>query len=90
MSIQINIPPFIEPFAGGLKRIEVSGSTVGECLKGLITLYPDVKEKLFTQDGQLLKGLNIYINGEDAYSEVLNKPVRDGDTVHIAYLIFGG
>ena len=90
MSIQINIPPFLEPLTGGLKQVKVNGNTVGECLEGLVTQYPDVKEKLFTRDGQFLKGLNIYINGEDSYPEVLNRPVSEGDVIHIAYLIFGG
>ena len=90
MSIQINVPPFLEPFTGGLKRVDVSGNTVGECLEGLATLYPGVREKLFTRDGQLPKGLNIFINGEDAYPGVMNEPVNEGDTIHIAYLIFGG
>jgi len=90
MSVQINIPPFLEPLTGSLRHIEVSGNTVGECLDRLVIRFPDIKEKLFSRDGQLLKGLNIYVNGEDSYPEILSRPVNEGDTIHIAYLIFGG
>jgi len=90
MSIAVNIPPLLQTLADGVKQIDVSGSTVGECLEEVVKLYPVLKKRLFTTGGKIAKGLNIYINGEGVYPDVLARPVKDGDKIHLAYLIFGG
>jgi molybdopterin converting factor small subunit len=90
MSIEINIPPFLQHLADGMRRIEVSGKTVGECLEALVERYPQVKPRLYNKDGKLPKGLNIFVNGESAFPEELAKPVKDGDKVYITYVMVGG
>jgi molybdopterin converting factor small subunit len=90
MSVIINIPPFLEHLTESIKRIEVDGKSVGECLDALIERFPDVKPKLINKDGKLLKGLNVFINGESAYPEELAKPVKDGDRLNITYVMVGG
>lgn len=90
MSVEINIPPFLQPLADDVKRVDVSGSTVGECLEAMVKRYPRLKKRVFTTGGKISRGLNIYINGESAYPDTLARPVKDGDKIHIAYLIFGG
>ncbi len=90
MSIAVNIPPFLQSLADDVKRIDVSGSTVGECLDELVKRYPQLKARLFTGVGKMHKGFNIFINGESAYPDVLARPVEDGDIIHIAHPIFGG
>ena len=39
---------------------------------------------------QLLSYIDIYVNRESAYPEELNKPVKDGDELHIVIIIGGG
>jgi molybdopterin converting factor small subunit len=90
MSIAISIPPFLEHLTEDVKRIEVDGKSVGECLDALIERFPSVKPKLLKKDGSLLRGLNIFVNGESAYPEELTKPVKDGDRLHITYVMVGG
>lgn len=90
MSIEISLPPSLQPLTGGAKQVDVSGSTIGECLGAMIERYPRMKARLFTRGGKILKGLNVYINGENASPGALVRPVRDGDKIHLAYLIFGG
>ena len=90
MTVEINIPPALQALVGGTGKIDVTGSTVGECLKGLVRQYPFLKEKLFTGNGRLPKGMNIFINGANAYPRPLTRPVGDGDKVHIAYTVLGG
>ena len=69
---------------------EVDGSTVGECISHLIAQFPGIGKMLFAENGQLHAYVNIYINGEDTYPEELAKPVKDGDELHILYIIGGG
>jgi molybdopterin converting factor small subunit len=90
MSIEVNIPPLLQTLADGNKRIDVSGGTVGECLEEMIERYPGLKGRLFTRGGKIAGGLNIYVNGEGVYPDALARPVKDGDKIHLAYLIFGG
>ena len=90
MSVEVNIPPFLEHLTEKVKRVDVDGRNVGECLTALITRFPDVGPRLFNKDGRLLKGLNIFVNGESAYPEELEKPVKNGDRLHITYVMVGG
>ena len=90
MSVKIDVPSYLQPFTDNMEVVEVNGSTVGECLNHLIEQFPDVKKMLFAQSGKLLNYLCIYVNGEDVYPEELTKPVKDGDELHIPYIIGGG
>jgi len=90
MSVEINIPPVLQALIDGVRQIDVSGSTVGECLKQLVEKYPRLKLRLFNRQGKLPKGVSIFINGESAYPEELARPVHDGDKVYITNIVLGG
>jgi molybdopterin converting factor small subunit len=90
MSVVIIIPPFLQHLAGGVKQAEVEGKTVKACLEALALQYPELKSRLFGRNGKLPSGLNIFINGENAFPGELSRPVRDGDRIHIAYVMVGG
>jgi molybdopterin converting factor small subunit len=90
MSVEINIPPAFQAVVGGIRQIDVTGSTVGECLDALLKKHPELKPRVFSRQGKLPKGLNIYVNGENVNRDPLAKPVRDGDTIHLAYIVLGG
>ena len=70
--------------------INVTGSTVGQCLDDLTKQYPGIKPGLFENNGKLHSYIDIYVNGESAYPEMLAKPVKNGDKLHIIFLIGGG
>lgn len=90
MSIEINIPPALQTLVGGIRRIDVDGSTVGECLDALSKKYPALKPRLLNRQGKPPGGMSIYVNGQAAYPEPLARPVRDGDKIHLAYIVLGG
>jgi molybdopterin converting factor small subunit len=90
MTVEINIPPAFQALADGVKQVDVSCNTVGECLEELVKQHPALKEKIFTGKGKLPKGMNIFINGASAFPGPLARPVRDGDKVHVAYIVLGG
>jgi molybdopterin converting factor small subunit len=89
MTVEINIPPAFQALADGVTKVNVGCGTVGECLVELVRRYPALKEKIFTGRGKLPKGMNIFINGANA-PEPLARLVRDGDKVHVAYIVLGG
>lgn len=90
MSIEINIPPSLQALVAGVARVDVTGSTVGACLKELVRLYPPLRAKIFTRNGRLPKGMNIFVNGAGTSPRPLTVPVRDRDKIYIAYAVLGG
>ena len=90
MSIKINIHPILRKYTNNQEIAEVNGSTVGECLDDLIRQFSSIEKGIFDKNGKLLSYVDIYVNRESAYPEELNKPVKDGDELHIAIIIGGG
>ena len=89
MSIKINLLPFFYQYTNGQGVVEVKGSTIGQCVTDLVKQFPDIEPVLFNNDGKLRRHIDIYVNGESAYPEKLDKPTKDGDELHIINM-FGG
>lgn len=90
MSTKINIPAYLQPYVGGNEAVEVPGGTVAECLDHLVEQHPGMSTMLYTQEGRLFDYVSIYVNGEFAQADDLARPVRNGDELHILYIIGGG
>lgn len=90
MTVEINIPAFLQPLTGGTKLINVNGKTLAGCLDELVKQFPGLQAKLYGEKGKLLKGINIFINRESVYREGLTRLVNDGDIIHITYVTVGG
>ncbi len=90
MSTRIVIPSYLRPYTGDTEIVEVNGSIVSECLDQLVKQFPNVEKMLFTNRGKLHGYVGIYVNGEDAFPEGLDKPLKDGDELHVIYMIGGG
>ncbi|MFH1652186.1 MAG: MoaD/ThiS family protein [Chloroflexota bacterium] len=73
------------------QTVEVSGSTVGECLRDLTARYPDIAKLVWREEGDLQDYLYIYVNQKKTDDDnILSRPVRDGDEIHVIVLIEGG
>lgn len=90
MSVRVNIRPFLTHFTKGQTVVEVEGSTVGQCLEGLVEQFPQTKKVLFYKDGGLRNYVEVYINRESARPDELAKPVKDGDELNIVLSFAGG
>jgi molybdopterin converting factor small subunit len=90
MSIEIILPPVLQPLTGDAKKTIVSGKTVGDCLKNLVKQYREIGAKLFSANGKLLNGINVYLNAESIAGEPLSLPVQDGDKIYISFMVLGG
>ena len=86
----VRVPTPLRPHAGGLDRVEASGSTVGEILSDLTTHHPALRDRLFDGD-ELRRFVNVYVNNEDIrYLEDLATPVAPSDEVSIIPAVAGG
>ena len=91
MAVSITIPTPLRGYAGGQKTISVDGATVGEALGSLTTQYPNLRQHLFADDGQLRSFVNVYLNDEDVrYLKHVNTPLSGADKISIVPSVAGG
>jgi molybdopterin synthase sulfur carrier subunit len=87
----IKIPPVLRGSVGGEKEVEASGANVGEVLRGLASQHPATESQLFSEDGELNRYVNVYLNDEDVrVLQGLDTSVSDSDTIVILPAMAGG
>ena len=75
----------------GEKEIEVDGATVGDVLRALTSKHPATESQLFSEQGELNRYVNVYLNDEDVrVLDGLDTEVSDSDTVMILPAMAGG
>jgi MoaD family protein len=88
---KVKLPPVLRKLSGGVKEVEVQGTTIGEVLDSLDQKYPTIKTQLLTDDGQIARFVNLYLNDEDVrFMQGLTTPVKESDTVVILPAMSGG
>ena len=92
MSIKVNIPSYFQRYTGGADVVEVNGTTVGECLNGLVSQFPDIESKLFFEPGDLSESVVVCVNREvlTAWDEPLKRLLADGDEISLLVMAAGG
>ncbi len=85
------IPAVLRPAVGGVKSLDLAGSTVGELVDALLERHPGLGGQLLTPDGELNRFVNVYVNGQDVrYLEGLATPVGERDEVRLLPAMAGG
>ena len=87
----VKIPTVLRPQVGGNKEVELSGATVGAVVEALTAAYPGLKSQLLTEDGELNRFVNVYVNGQDVrYLDGLATAVAERDEVRLLPAMAGG
>ena len=87
---QVVVPP---PYRGptlGEERIEVPGTTVGECLEAVGKRFPGFHELIFDGAGRVHKFVKLFVNGDEIERSALVTPVAGADSIEILAAIAGG
>ena len=88
---KIKIPPVLRGSVGGAKEVEARGSSVGEVLRALASEHPATESQLFSEEGDLNRYVNVYLNDEDVrVLDGLDTGVSDSDTIVILPAMAGG
>lgn len=91
MSVSVRIPTQLRTLTGGAGEVRVEGATVGEVLKALEAGHPGFGERLFDEQGELRRFVNVFLADEDVrFLEGLATPVTEGQTVSIVPAVAGG
>lgn len=61
----MSIPSNLRRHCGGAHCVEVQASTVADCLWGLVSLYPELKDQLFDERGNLHRTLHLFLGDDD-------------------------
>jgi molybdopterin converting factor small subunit len=91
--VTFHIPGALREFAGGQGAVEIKDSpaTVADALSALWTLYPGVRDRIATEQGQIREHINIFIGDEDIrYTGGLMSPISAGSQISIVPAISGG
>lgn len=85
------IPQVLRAAAGGNKQLELAGASVGDLVEALVADYPSLRGQLLTDDGELNRFVNVYVNGQDVrYLAGLATPVGERDEVRLLPAMAGG
>ena len=87
----VKIPPVLRASVGGAKEVEASGASVGEVLRSLAEQHPATESQLFSEEGDLNRYVNVYLNDEDVrVLDGLDTKVDARDTLNILPAMAGG
>jgi len=90
MSIEVEIPSILGKYSDNKLSFKVEAGTVGEALHEVGKKSSGLKKLLLDNEGNLMHYYDVYVNGESAYPETMDKPIKDGDKLNVVMLIFGG
>ena len=89
--VEVRIPTLFRKFTEQRSSVEVDPGTIGELIGQLDERYPGIRSQLLTDDGQLHRFVNVYVNDEDVrYLDKLDTNVSEGDTVSLLPSVAGG
>jgi len=91
MSVKVRVPTQLRPLVGGAGEVEVEAATVGDALKALDVAHPGFAERLFDEDGNLRRFVNVFMGEEDIrFLDGLSTPVPSGAVVSVIPAVAGG
>lgn len=91
MTIKVRIPQPLRPLTGNQATVDGSGGTILQCIQGLESEFPGIRERLLDDGGELRRFVNVFVNGEDVrFMSGLDTSVKDGDEVSIVPQMAGG
>jgi molybdopterin synthase sulfur carrier subunit len=91
LSIIVRIPTPLRKLTDDEAVVAGEGETLAQCIEGLETRYPGIKERLCDETGDLRRFVNVYVNGEDVrFQDGLATRLAGGDEVSIIPAVAGG
>jgi len=88
----LRIPTPLRTYTEGKSEIQISGLTVADAMDDLVNQYPDMKQHIFNEDGQLRPFINLFL-GEDNVKDLeqgLDTPLDENQRLLLIPSIAGG
>jgi molybdopterin synthase sulfur carrier subunit len=91
--VTFHIPGALREFTNGRGKVEIESSpaTVADALAMLWILYPGVRDRIATEQGQIREHINLFVGEEDIrYTGGLMSRISDESQISIVPAISGG
>jgi molybdopterin converting factor small subunit len=88
-----HIPGPLREFAEGQSKVEIvhEPATLADALSALWTLYPGLRDRVATEQGEIREHINIFIGEDDVrFTGGLTSPLSAGSEISIVPAISGG
>jgi molybdopterin synthase sulfur carrier subunit len=91
MAVTVRIPTQLRELSGGAAEVSADGANVADVLKDLEAKHAGFAERLFDEQGELRRFVNVFVADEDIrFLDGVNTDVADGTTVSIVPAVAGG
>ncbi len=91
MSVTVRIPTQLRELSGGAAEVSLDSGLLAEVLASLEANHPGFQGRLFGDDGELRRFVNVFVADEDIrFLDGLGTPVADGEVVSIVPAVAGG
>jgi molybdopterin converting factor small subunit len=93
VSVTVYIPEPLREFSEGQSKVEIeeSPATLAGALSALWILFPGLRDRIATEQGEIRQHINIFIGNEDVrFTGGLTSPVPAGSEISIVPSITGG
>jgi len=91
VTVEVRIPTIFRKFTDGQSSVDVQPGTVADLIEQLEARYPGIRDQVLTEQGDLHRFVNVYVNDEDVrYLEKLETKADEGDTVSLLPSVAGG
>ena len=91
MEVEIRMPAPLKKLAMGCDIVKANGRTIREIIQWLTATYPELRDRLQDEHGEIRRFINIYLNSKDIrFIQNLETPLKDGDQISIIPAIAGG
>ncbi|MBI3815270.1 MAG: MoaD/ThiS family protein [Nitrospinae bacterium] len=91
MAVKVRIPSPLQKLTKNQSEVTANGKNIKELFSDLEKQYPGIRDRLYDENGNLRRFINVYINEEDIrFLKNEESEIKDGDNVSIIPAIAGG
>jgi molybdopterin synthase sulfur carrier subunit len=91
MTTTVRIPTQLRQLTGGVGEIPVEADTVGDALRALDVAHPGFGERIFDEEGNLRRFVNVFLAEEDVrFLQGIDTPLTEGAVLSIVPAVAGG
>ncbi|QBI18742.1 MoaD/ThiS family protein [Egibacter rhizosphaerae] len=91
MTVEVRVPTVLRQHTGGESKVAAEGATLREAIDDLEARHGGIKERLVSEQGDLHRFINLYVNDEDVrFLSGIDTPLDEGDSIAILPAVAGG
>ncbi|MBF0169542.1 MAG: MoaD/ThiS family protein [Nitrospinae bacterium] len=90
-TVKVRIPTPLQKLTKGVGEVQGNGGTIKEVFGDLEAQFPGIRSRLYDEEGNLRRFINVYVNEEDIrFLEGEATGLKDGDDISVIPAIAGG